>query len=111
VRYIIAAGLGVAVAFVLGVGILLATGPTVCPKYAGLVQPSREFCVQPDPWTGQYLMPHDITFATEDGSVIPDPVLDIRNAVGLQSSLPIVVAIGVATAVLVAKRLPLRSVI
>jgi hypothetical protein len=73
-------------AFVVATTILVAlavyeiASPEYCPKYAGLVQPERQFCARPDLITGVYETPSDVRFHDSSGNTVEPPSSIEREA-------------------------------
>lgn len=90
------------------VATLKVSGPTYCPEFGGLIRPEREFCVDPDPMTGDYRVPASVVFRDPQGSSIPTPPGELRpSAIGLAASIPIFAFLAVV--MFIALVLPRRS--
>jgi hypothetical protein len=68
----------VAVSLLLGLGVAVAvyqgTAPTDCPKFGGLYQPARYFCVREDFLTPRYLYPAGIPLVPGGGPPTSDTI-------------------------------------
>jgi hypothetical protein len=105
--FVASAILGVVLALGAGIAILFMTGPEECPKYGGDFQPHPDYCVRPDPLSGVYRIPDNVTLTNSSGAVAQadrDLSGTYPPAIGLMRSLPVLLPVLVVV-VFVAQRL------